>query len=99
MSLNAWESQNTSSVNILLQFTWRKQIKEWTLLNTFLIFALMSGQKVPHVMVKVDGKDRDKSEKHGCLLVGFRLPAIMFCMEKGFKKVVYEENSNNLKEI
>ena len=52
----------------------------------------MSGQKVPHVMIKVDGKDRDKSEKHGCLLVGFRLPAIMFCMEKGFKKVVYEEN-------
>ena len=59
----------------------------------------MSGQKFPHVMVKVDGKDRDTSEKHGCLLVGFRLPAIMFCMEKGFKKVVYEKNSNNLKEI
>ena len=45
------------------------------------------------------GKIEINQKKHGCLLVGFRLPAIMFCMEKGFKKVVYEENSNNLKEI
>ena len=97
-SLRVSENQR-SEHDMLFQFTRRKPIKKWKLLDTFLMLWLKQFidwclvWKVPQVifdklMINIGLYQR----KHGFLTMELGFPVFIFCMEQSFIKAMCEKN-------
>ena len=100
-NLNAWESQNTSTENMLFQLSSRKPTKEWKLLDTLakVVHGLISKWKVLQLIVKIDGKHKCTAGGTWVLVGGIKYSCWYFLYGVKVQKSSLWENLNNIKEI